>query len=113
VALTRGVLHCYLVVGSNTCKIGKYAVTTEGSRRRSNSLVAGAGLSPLEWQQNKLTPAASSRLGKRSAPLTRVRASGLETLSTGVGAGANSVKTGRCQSAGLEAPELDGAASLA
>ena len=57
VALTRAVQRCYLVVGSYTNKIGKNVMTTEGSRSRLNSLVAGGDLSPMEWQQNKLTPA--------------------------------------------------------
>jgi len=58
VALTRAVQRCHLVVGSYTNKVGKNVVTTEGSRSRLNSLVAGAGMTPDEWQQNKLTPAA-------------------------------------------------------
>ncbi|MDO9073024.1 MAG: exodeoxyribonuclease V subunit beta [Rubrivivax sp.] len=58
VALTRAVQRCYLVVGSYTNKIGRNLLTSEGSRSRLNSLVAGAGLSPDEWQQNRLTPAA-------------------------------------------------------
>ena len=58
VALTRAVQRCYLVFGSYTNKIGRNVMTTEGSRSRLNSLVAGAGLSPSEWQQNRLTPEA-------------------------------------------------------
>ena len=57
VALTRAMQRCYLVVGSYTNKIGKNVVTTEGRRSRLNSLVAGAGMTPEEWQQNTLTPA--------------------------------------------------------
>ena len=71
VALTRAVQRCYLVVGSYTNKIGKNVMSTEGSRSRLNSLVAGGGLSPMEWQQNKLTPAAIASACRRSAPLTR------------------------------------------
>ncbi len=57
VALTRAVQRCTLVVGSYSNKIGNNVVTTEGSRSRLNSLVAGAGLTPAEWQHNRLTPA--------------------------------------------------------
>ena len=56
VALTRAVQRCYLVVGSYTT--GKSRSVTESGRSRLNSLVAGAGLSPADWQQSKLTPAA-------------------------------------------------------
>jgi exodeoxyribonuclease V beta subunit len=58
VALTRAVQRCYLVVGTYTSKCGKSRVATEATRSRLNSLVAGAGLSPADWQQHRLSPAA-------------------------------------------------------
>ena len=58
VALTRAVQRCYLIVGPYTCQVGKNLLTTESSRSRLNWLVAGAGLSPDDWQQHKLPPAA-------------------------------------------------------
>ena len=58
VALTRAVQRCYLVVGSYTGTFGKSVTSTQSSRSPLNSLVAGAGLAPAEWQQNKLPPAA-------------------------------------------------------
>ncbi|MGK2900060.1 MAG: 3'-5' exonuclease, partial [Burkholderiaceae bacterium] len=58
VALTRAVQRCYLVVGSYTGTFGKSVTSTQSSRSPLNSLVAGAGLAPAEWQQNRLPPAA-------------------------------------------------------
>ena len=58
VALTRAVQRCYVVVGTYTNTVGSNVCTTQSSRSRLNWLVAGAGLSPAQWQQNKLTPEA-------------------------------------------------------
>ena len=58
VALTRAVQRCYLVVGPYTRQVGKNLLTTESGRSRLNWLVAGAGLTPADWQQHKLPPAA-------------------------------------------------------
>ena len=58
VALTRAVQRCYLVVGTYTSRSGNSVSATQSARSRLNWLVAGAGLSRTEWQQNRLTPAA-------------------------------------------------------
>ena len=58
VALTRAVQRCYLVVGTYGRKTRSGVSTTESSRSPLNSLVAGAGIPPADWRQNKLGPEA-------------------------------------------------------
>ena len=72
VALTRAVHRCTLVVGTYRSRHGKNLSHAQSSRARLNWLVAGAGLAPRDWLQNKLTPeqidAAWVALAQRQAP---------------------------------------------
>jgi exodeoxyribonuclease V beta subunit len=55
VALTRAVHRCTLVVGPYLSRNGGTISATASCRARLNWLVAGTGLSPAQWLQNKLT----------------------------------------------------------
>jgi len=72
VALTRAVHRCTLVVGPYLSRHGNSVSHAQSSRARLNWLVAGAGLSPQDWLQNKRTPdqidAAWAALAQRHAP---------------------------------------------
>ena len=72
VALTRAVHRCTLVVGPYLTRHRSGASFAQSSRARLNWLVAGDGLSPGDWLQNKLTPeqidAAWAALAQRHAP---------------------------------------------
>ena len=72
VALTRAVHRCTLVVGPYLSRHGNNLSAAQGCRARLNWLVAGAGLSPREWLQNKLAPeqidAAWAALAHQHAP---------------------------------------------
>jgi exodeoxyribonuclease V beta subunit len=72
VALTRAVHRCTLVVGPYLSRSGSTLSATSSSRARLNWLVAGDGLSPRQWLQNKLTPeqidAAWAELAQAHAP---------------------------------------------
>jgi len=72
VALTRAVHRCTVIVGPYLTRHGKNLSPVQSSRARLNWLVAGEGLSPRDWLQNRLTPeqieTAWSTLAQRHAP---------------------------------------------
>lgn len=77
VALTRAVHRCYLVVGGYTKRTGKSASTTECTRNPLNWLVAGEGMDPSAWPENKLTVddvvAAWARVAQRGDPVVALQ----------------------------------------
>ena len=72
VALTRAVHRCTVIVGPYLTRHGKHLSHAQSSHARLNWLVAGAGLTPQQWLNNKLTPsqidAAWAALAQRHAP---------------------------------------------
>jgi exodeoxyribonuclease V beta subunit len=58
VALTRAAQRCYLVAGSYAKAAGKGVSLKEGTRNLLNWMVAGAGMTPQEWFEADLQPAA-------------------------------------------------------
>jgi exodeoxyribonuclease V beta subunit len=70
VALTRAKHRCYVVVGSYSMKSGKGVNKTESCRAALPWLAAGAGMTPAQWRENKVTAdeidAAWQALARRS-----------------------------------------------
>lgn len=56
VALTRAKHRCYVVVGSYSTKAGNGVSQKESCRAALPWLAAGAGMTPAQWRDNKLTP---------------------------------------------------------
>jgi exodeoxyribonuclease V beta subunit len=70
VALTRAKHRCYVVIGSYSTKAGSGVSAKESCRAALAWLAAGAGMTPAQWRENKLTPdeidAAWQALAQRS-----------------------------------------------
>ena len=69
VALTRAVHRCTLVAGAYLNKSGKGISSKESGRALLNWLVAGEGLSPVDWLSPRRTPADAASLDAAWAAL--------------------------------------------
>jgi exodeoxyribonuclease V beta subunit len=71
VALTRAKHRCYVVVGNYLTRARVGGSSAESCRAALSWLAAGAGMTPAQWRQNKLSPdeidAAWQALAQRSA----------------------------------------------